>query len=90
MNLPRGMVKAAAVEPRANLGRLIRMSNAIGELLFGLVRILVGDWLKQAAAKVCAWLDTKVHGRIARIVLGGLLGIAAYFIFPIIMGLFSL
>jgi hypothetical protein len=84
------MVEAAAVEPRANSGRLIRMSNVIGELLVGLARTLIGDWLKQAAVRACAWLDTRVHGRIARFVLGGLLGIAAYFIFPIIMGLFSL
>ena len=64
------------------------MAKLIGELLFGLIRILIADLLKQAAVKVCAWLDTKVHGRTARIVLGGLLGIGAYFIFPIILGLF--
>jgi len=65
------------------------MAKLFGELLFGLIRLLIVGLLKQAAVKVCAWLDTKVHGRIARIVVGGLLGIAAYFIFPIIMGLFS-
>lgn len=64
------------------------MAKLFGEMLFGLVRILIKDWLNQAAVKVCAWLDTKFHGRTTRIVLGGLLGIAAYFIFPIIMGLF--
>jgi hypothetical protein len=66
------------------------MAKLVGELLFGLVRILIEDWLKQAAVKVSAWLDTRVHGRISRIVLGGLLGIAAYFIFPIILGLLGL
>jgi hypothetical protein len=64
------------------------MANLIGELLFGLVRILIADWLKQAAVKVCAWLDTKIHGRTTKMIVGGLLGLAAYFIFPIIMGLF--
>jgi len=64
------------------------MAKLVGELLFGLVRILVADLLKQAAGKVCTWLDTKVSGRTAKIVLGGLLGIGAYFIFPIILGLF--
>lgn len=64
------------------------MANLIGEMLFGLIRILVEDWLKQAALKVCAWLDTKVRGRIAKFVLGGFLGLAAYFILPIILGLF--
>jgi hypothetical protein len=64
------------------------MAKLVGELFFGLVRILIADLLKQAAVKVCAWLDTKVQGRTTRLVLGGFLGIAAYFIFPIILGLF--
>lgn len=66
------------------------MAKLFGELLFGLVRILLEDWLKQTALKVCAWLDTRGHGRTTRIVLGGFLGLAAYFIYPIILGLFSL
>ena len=64
------------------------MAKLVGELFFGLVRILIADLLKQAAVKVCAWLDTKIQGRMTRLVLGGFLGIAAYFIFPIILGLF--
>jgi len=64
------------------------MANLIGEMLVGLIRILIEDWLKQAALKVCAWLDTMVRGRVARFVLGGFLGLAAYFILPIILGLF--
>ena len=64
------------------------MVKLVGELLFGLVRILIADLLKQAAVKACAWLDTKIQGRTARLVLGGFLGLAAYFIFPIILGLF--
>ena len=64
------------------------MAKLVGELFFGLVRILIADLLKQAAVKVCAWLDTKIQGRTTRLVLGGFLGVAAYFIFPIILGLF--
>ena len=64
------------------------MANLIGEMLFGLVRILIRDWLRQAAIKACAWLDTKVHGRIGELTLGSFLGLAAYFILPIILGLF--
>jgi hypothetical protein len=64
------------------------MAKLVVELLFGLVRILIADVLKQAAVKACAWLDTKIRGRTTRIVLGGLLGLAAYFIFPIVLGLF--
>jgi hypothetical protein len=46
------------------------MAKIVGELLFGLIRILIEDWLKQTAVKVCAWLDTRVHARTTRIVLG--------------------
>ena len=64
------------------------MANLIGEMLLGLIRILIEDWFKQAAIKVCAWLDTKVRGRIVRFVLGGFLGLTGYLILPIILGLF--
>ena len=64
------------------------MAKLVGEILFGLVRILIADLLKQAALKVCAWLDTKIQGRTTKLIVGGFLGLAAYFVFPIIMGLF--
>jgi hypothetical protein len=64
------------------------MAKLFGELLLGLVRILVAGLIKQTAIKVCAWLDTKIQGRTTRMAVGGPLGVAAYFIFPIIMGLF--
>ncbi|MCP3408377.1 hypothetical protein [Bradyrhizobium sp. CCGB01] len=63
------------------------MAAVFAELLFGLVRSLVGDWLRQAALAVCAWLDTRIHGRAARFVVGGLLGLAAYILIPVIAGL---
>ena len=70
------------------------MTKLIGELLFELVRILIRDlvtsFCKQIAVKVCAWIDSRVHGRTARFVLGGLLGIVAYFAYPIILGLLGL
>ncbi|ULK97817.1 hypothetical protein [Bradyrhizobium sp. I71] len=66
------------------------MAALVAELLFDLVRCLVGGWLRQAAVAICAWLDTKIHGRAARFVVGGLLGIAAYFLIPVIAGLLGL
>lgn len=67
------------------------MAKLIGELLFALVRFLVvllmESFLVEAARKFMVWLDPKVHGRRAKIVAGGLLGIAAYFLFPIVMSL---
>jgi hypothetical protein len=64
------------------------MAELFGKLLFGLVRFLVEDWLKQAALKMAAWLDTRIHRRTTKITIGGLLGLAAYFIIPIVIGLF--
>ncbi len=66
------------------------MAAFVAQLLFDLVRYLVGGWLRQAAAAICASLDTKIHGRAARFVVGGLLGIAAYFLIPVIAGLVGL
>lgn len=63
------------------------MAAFVAELLFDLVGSLVGNWLKQAAVGVCAWLDTKIHGRAARLVVGGFLGLTAYFLIPVFAGL---
>ena len=66
------------------------MAKLLGELLFGLVRFIIADliicFLKRVALNVCAWLDTKVHGRRMKIVVGLLLGLAAYVLFPLWMG----
>jgi hypothetical protein len=35
------------------------MDKLFGELLFGLVRVLVEEWLKEAGLKFSTWLDTK-------------------------------
>lgn len=66
------------------------MAAIFAELLLYLVRSLVGEGLRQAALAVCAWLDTKVHGRTARFVVGGLLGLAAFILIPVIAGLLGL
>jgi hypothetical protein len=71
------------------------MAKLVGELLFAIVGALIKGWansfLKQAILqKAGAWLDTRVHGRTTRIVVGLLLGVAAYLLLPILAGLFSL
>ncbi|MDA9493247.1 hypothetical protein [Bradyrhizobium sp. CCBAU 11361] len=66
------------------------MAAFVAELLFDLVGSLIGSWLRRAAVAICVWLDTKIHGRAARFVVGGLLGIAAYFLIPVIAGLLGL
>jgi hypothetical protein len=65
------------------------MAKLVVELLLWLIRVLVMDLLWQGVTKFCAWLDTKMTGRWPRLIVGGLLGLAAFFLFPIILGLFS-
>ena len=66
------------------------MAKLLGELLFGLLRVLVGDLLKGAALRVCAWLDQNIRGRRVKMIVGLLLGVAAYFLFPIVLGILGL
>jgi hypothetical protein len=66
------------------------MAKLLGELLFDLLRVLVGDLLKRVALRVCAWLDQNIQSRRVKIIVGLLLGVAAYFLFPIILGLLGL
>ncbi len=66
------------------------MAKLLGELLFDLLRVLVGDLLKGVALRVCAWLDQNIGGRRVKIIVGLLLGVAAYFLFPIILGILGL
>jgi len=64
------------------------MAKLIGELLFALVRNLAWDqansFIWRLVQKAGAWLDTKLHRR-ARIVVGLVLGFAAWGIFPLIV-----
>jgi hypothetical protein len=65
------------------------MAKLLLELLLWIIRVLVMDLLWQAVTKLCAWLDTKIAGRWPRLIVGGVLGLAAFVLFPIILGLFS-
>lgn len=66
------------------------MAAFLAELLFDLIKAIVGSWLRETAVAICAWLDTKIRGRTARIVVGLLLGTAAFFLIPAISGLLGL
>jgi len=66
------------------------MAAFFAEPLFDLVRALVGSWLRDVAVAICAWLDTRIQSRTARILLGLLLGAAAFFLIPAITGLLGL
>lgn len=66
------------------------MAKLLGELLFDLLRALVGDLLKGVALRVGAWLDQNIQSRRVKIIVGLLLGVATYFLFPIILGILGL
>lgn len=71
------------------------MAKLLGELLFeilgSIIRSAVRAFLEQAILmKFATFLDRYVQGRTLKIVLGLLLGIVAYFLIPILMGLLSL
>ena len=66
------------------------MAKLLGELLLDLLRVLVGDLLKGLALRVGAWLDRNIQGRRVKMIVGLLLGVAAYFLFPIILGILGL
>ena len=65
------------------------MTKLIGELLFAMASTLIKGWANSFVQKVGGWLDTKVHGRRAKIVVGVLLG-PAYVLIPICAGLLGL
>jgi hypothetical protein len=80
----------SVTNPKAGIPVIAQMAKLIGELLFAIVGSLIKDWGNSLFLKVGAWLDTRVHGRTTRIVVGLVLGLAAYFLVPIVIGLFSL
>jgi hypothetical protein len=65
------------------------MAKFLVELLLSLIRILVMDLLWQGFTKFCIWLESKIPGRWPKLIVGGLLGLAAFFLFPIIFGLLN-
>ena len=66
------------------------MAGFIGELLIAIVRGLVADWAHALFVKVGTWLDGKIAGRTAKVVIGVVLGLAAFFLIPVLIGLLGL
>lgn len=71
------------------------MAKLLGDLLFellgALVRGAVRSFLEQTIiVKFGTWLDTRIQGHTVKIVLGLLLGVGAYFVIPILLGLLPL
>ncbi|MET4038455.1 hypothetical protein [Bradyrhizobium sp. RT6a] len=66
------------------------MANILGELLFALIRSIVAGWAYALWAKLGTWLEPKIQRRWVKVAVGGLLGLAAFFMIPILMGLLGL
>jgi hypothetical protein len=66
------------------------MANILGEILFAFIRSIVGGWVFSLWVKLAAWLDPKIKRRWVKLAVGGLCGLAAYFMIPIMMGLLGL
>lgn len=66
------------------------MTNILGELLLAFIRTIVGGWAYSLWIRLATWLDAKINGRWAKFASAGLLGVAAYFIFPVVMGMLGL
>jgi hypothetical protein len=79
-----------ADELPAELTRLTAMANILGELLFALIRSIVAGWAYALWVKLATWLEPKIQRRWVKIAVGGLLGLAAFFMIPIVMGLLGL
>ncbi len=65
------------------------MTKFIGELLFAVIGALIRGLVYSLWLKAAAWLDPRVHGRTVRIVVALLMGLALFFLLPIVSGLFS-
>ncbi|MET4442985.1 hypothetical protein ABIB75_001248 [Bradyrhizobium sp. GM2.2] len=79
-----------ADELPAELTRLTAMANILGELLFALIRSIVAGWAYALWVKLATWLEPKIQRRWVKIAVGGLLGLAAFFMIPIVMALLGL
>ncbi|MBM7482480.1 hypothetical protein ACVWWI_004208 [Bradyrhizobium sp. USDA 3686] len=79
-----------ADELPAELTRLTALANILGELLFALIRSIVAGWAYALWVKLATWLEPKIQRRWVKIAVGGLLGLAAFFMIPIVMALLGL
>ena len=65
------------------------MAKLIGELLFEIIGALVRGLVYSLWVKFVTWLDPKVHGRAAKIVVGMIMGLGLFFLMPTVSGLLS-
>ncbi|MDD1526172.1 hypothetical protein C7U92_09965 [Bradyrhizobium sp. WBOS7] len=66
------------------------MTGIIRELLLPIARSVVEAWSLALFTKVGNWLDANVAGRYVKLVIGMLLGLAAFFFVPVVRGILGL
>ena len=66
------------------------MAQFFGELLLSIVGAFIRDVVYSLWLKFATWLEPKIHGRTAKIIIGLLLGIGLFFLMPIVSGLLGL
>jgi len=63
------------------------MASIIEEFLRPIVRSFLSDQTHALFLKMANWLDANIAGRTAKIVIGMILGLAAFFSVPVVTGL---
>ena len=63
------------------------MASIIEEFLRPIVRSFLSDQTHALFVRAASWLDANIAGRSTKIVIGMILGLAAFFSVPIVIGL---
>jgi len=63
------------------------MESVIKEVLRPIVRSFIEDRTRSLFVKAANWLDANVPNRTAKILIGMVLGLAAFFAIPVLTGL---
>jgi hypothetical protein len=66
------------------------MVNLLGDVLLAIVRVVIWRWASALVLSALTWVDTKIPGRRMKLVVGGALGLAGFFLVPIFAGLLGL
>ena len=66
------------------------MASIIEEFLRPIVRSFLSDQTHALFLRAANWLDTNIAGRTTKIVIGMILGLAAFFSVPIVTGLLGI
>ena len=78
---------AEGIEPLSNLPPPSAMAAVIRELLLPIVSSVIEDWSLALFLRIGKWLEANHAGRTVMVVVGMLLGLAAFFFVPVVCGI---